>query len=123
MIQCDRPDARRVLASQSSRPSGISQIWPIRLNGLRMFGLNVRGKAVLLKPNLVEFIAGIEDECKSDARVPSVVVAEGRGHRRDTYLVLAESGLEGHLRGRKRCRSSQAAARFARSRSPRPSPL
>jgi len=39
---------------------------------LRMFGLNVRGKAVLLKPNLVEFIAGIEDECKSDAWVPAL---------------------------------------------------
>jgi hypothetical protein len=30
----------------------------------------------------------------------NVVVGEGPGHHRDTYLVLAESGLDAQLRGR-----------------------
>ncbi len=79
---------------------------------LRMFGLNVRGKSVLLKPNLVEFIAGVEvntnpilvgaaAEAFRSLGARSVVVAEGPGHQRDTYLVLAESGLEGQLRRQK----------------------
>jgi uncharacterized protein (DUF362 family) len=79
---------------------------------LRMFGLNVRGKAVLLKPNLVEFIAGVEvntnpmlvgaaAEAFRSLGARSVVVAEGPGHQRDTYLVLAESGLETQLRRQK----------------------
>src|SRR6266542_5620319 len=79
---------------------------------LRMFGLNVRGKSVLLKPNLVDFIAGVEvntnpmlvgaaAEAFRSLGARSVVVAEGPGHQRDTYLVLAESGLEGQLRRQK----------------------
>jgi uncharacterized protein (DUF362 family) len=75
---------------------------------LRMFGLSVRGKSVLLKPNLVEFISGVEvntnpvlvsaaAEAFRNLGARSVVVAEGPGHQRDTYLVLAESGLEAQL--------------------------
>ena len=30
------------------------------MSGLQEFGLNLRGKSVLLKPNLVEYIAGVE---------------------------------------------------------------
>lgn len=79
---------------------------------LRMFGLNLRGKSVLLKPNFVEYIAGVEvntnpvlvgaaAEAFRHLGARSVVVAEGPGHQRDTYLVLAESGLEAQLRGQK----------------------
>jgi uncharacterized protein (DUF362 family) len=76
---------------------------------LRIFGLTLRHKSVLLKPNLVEYIAGVEvntnpilvvaaAEAFRNLGARSVVVAEGPGHQRDTYLVLAESGLEAQLR-------------------------
>jgi uncharacterized protein (DUF362 family) len=52
--------------------------------GLRLFDLNLRGKAVLLKLG-----------------AKSVVVGEGPGHQRDTFLVLAESGLETELQSRR----------------------
>jgi uncharacterized protein (DUF362 family) len=76
---------------------------------LRLFRLNLRHKSVLLKPNLVEYIAGVEvntnpvlvgaaAEALLKLGAGSVVVAEGPGHQRDTYLVLAESGLAARLR-------------------------
>jgi uncharacterized protein (DUF362 family) len=80
-----------------------------------LFDLNLRGKTVLLKPNLVEYIPGAE--VNTDPRLvgaaasaflalgaKSVLVGEGPGHQRDTILVLAESGLETELRERRiRC--------------------
>ena len=79
---------------------------------LSIFGLNLRHKSVLLKPNYVEYIAGVEvntnpmlvgaaAEAFRNLGARSVVVAEGPGHQRDTYLVLAESGLEAQLRRQK----------------------
>ncbi|HWB84541.1 MAG TPA: DUF362 domain-containing protein [Bryobacteraceae bacterium] len=79
-------------------------------SGLRAFHLNVRGKSVLLKPNLVDYIAGVEinthpvlvgatAQAFLKLGASSVVVGEGPGHQRDTYLVLAESGLADQLRG------------------------
>jgi uncharacterized protein (DUF362 family) len=76
---------------------------------LRLFGLNVRGKFVLFKPNFVEYIAGVEVNTNpivvsaaADAfrnlGARSAVVGEGPGNQRDTYLVLAESGLDAQLR-------------------------
>jgi uncharacterized protein (DUF362 family) len=76
---------------------------------LRIFGLDVLGKSVLLKPNLVEYIAGVEVNTNSvlvgaaaeafrKLGAKSVVVGEGPGHQRDTYLVLVESGLDAQLR-------------------------
>jgi uncharacterized protein (DUF362 family) len=55
---------------------------------------------VLLKPNLVEYIAGVEVNtnpwlvgaaCEAFRRLGArrVVVGEGPGHQRDTQLVLA----------------------------------
>ena len=63
---------------------------------------------MLLKPNLVEYIAGVEvntnpllvgaaAEAFLKLGAKRVVVGEGPGHQRDTYLVLAESGLEAQL--------------------------
>src|SRR5207237_6796282 len=82
------------------------------LMALRLFGLNLRGKSVLIKPNLVEYIAGGEvntnpvlvgavAEAFLKLGAHSVVVGEGPGHQRDTYLVLAESGLGSQLRSQK----------------------
>ncbi|MBN1341192.1 MAG: DUF362 domain-containing protein [Phycisphaerae bacterium] len=78
------------------------------LDGLRELGIDraaVRGKRILLKPNLVEtdlgqphintspavVAAAIESFRRLDAA--DVVVAEGQGHRRDSWLVLDESGM------------------------------
>lgn len=82
------------------------------IEGLRLFDLNLRGKAVLLKPNLVEYILGAE--VNTNPRLvgaaasaflalgaKTVLVGEGPGHQRDTVLVLAEGGLEAELRERR----------------------
>jgi len=79
------------------------------LEGLRAVGARLRGRRVLLKPNLVEFVRGTT--INTDPRLVAaavlaarrlgaaeVVVAEGPGHRRDTELVVTESGLLGALR-------------------------
>jgi len=74
------------------------------LNGLRLFGLDLRGKSVLLKPNLVDFLPGVDinthpllltvaAECFRRLGAASVVVGEGPGHQRDTELVLSQSGF------------------------------
>jgi uncharacterized protein (DUF362 family) len=77
-----------------------------------LFDLDLRGKTVLLKPNLVEFIPGAEVNTNPllvgaaadgflTLGAKTVIVAEGPGHQRDTYLVLAENGLEAQLRERR----------------------
>ncbi len=81
-------------------------------DGLRLFNLNIRGKSVLLKPNLVEYIPGrpvntdtqlIGAAAEAFLRMgaASVAVAEGPGHHRDTDLLLYETGLGDHLAHRK----------------------
>src|SRR5690349_14491664 len=77
--------------------------------GLQQFAIDVCGKRVVLKPNLVDYLPG--DAINTHPRVvlaaaeafrragaASVTVAEGPGHQRDTQLVLAESGYESLLR-------------------------
>jgi len=82
------------------------------IEGLRLFDLNIRGKTVLLKPNLVEYIPGAEvntnprlvGAAASAFRAlgaKTVLVGDGPGHQRDTVLVLAEGGLEAELRERR----------------------
>ena len=79
------------------------------LAGLRLFDVNVQGKTVLLKPNLVDYIPGshinthprlIAAAVESFRRLgaKAVFVGEGPGHQRDTQLVLLESGLADALR-------------------------
>ena len=75
------------------------------VEGIRLCGVNVSGRSVLLKPNLVEFdpqgvintnpavvAAAIEAFKRLDAR--KVTVAEGPGHRRDNEYLLRASGLQ-----------------------------
>src|SRR5215831_8458072 len=81
-------------------------------HGLRLFNLNIRGKSVLLKPNIVEYIPG--KPVNTDAQLigaaadaflrldaASVTVAEGPGHHRDTELLLHETALRDQLIHRK----------------------
>lgn len=80
--------------------------------GIRLCGISVRGKSVLLKPNLVEYsptapinthpqvvLAAIEAFRSLDAG--NVIVAEGAGHRRDTELMVEATGLGPLLRQNK----------------------
>jgi uncharacterized protein (DUF362 family) len=72
--------------------------------GIRLCGLDVKGKRILLKPNLVEFdpkgvinthpavIEAAIDSFRS-LGAAQVVVAEGPGHRRDNEYLLSASGL------------------------------
>ena len=82
------------------------------LEGLRLFHLDVRGKSVLLKPNIVEWIPG--KPVNTDAQLigaaaeaflrldaASVMVGEGPGHHRDTDLLLHKTGLGDQLAHRK----------------------
>ena len=77
--------------------------------GIQLLKLPVRGRRVLLKPNLVEYesgtminthpvviVAAIEAFRRAGAR--EVVVAEGPGNRRDTEYLLSASGLSAYLR-------------------------
>jgi uncharacterized protein (DUF362 family) len=73
--------------------------------GLKLFHLQVSGKSILLKPNLVDYIPGAEInthpllviaavECFRRLGARRVIVAEGPGHQRDTQLVLRATDLE-----------------------------
>jgi uncharacterized protein (DUF362 family) len=77
-----------------------------------LFDLDLRGKSVLLKPNMVEAIPGkpvntdpqligAAAEALLRLGAGSVTVGEGPGHHRDTYLVVHETGLADQLRHRR----------------------
>jgi uncharacterized protein (DUF362 family) len=77
---------------------------------LRLFPIDVAGKTVVLKPNLVDYLPGdainthpllvlAAAECFRRLGAKSVLVAEGPGHQRDTQLVLVQSGYENCLSG------------------------
>jgi uncharacterized protein (DUF362 family) len=87
----------------SEKLSGV--LW----DGLKLFNLDVSGKSVLLKPNLVDYIPEAEinthpllvaaaAECFRRLGAKRVTVAEGPGHQRDTQLVVQATGLEQYLK-------------------------
>src|SRR5215471_11052324 len=89
-----------------------SKLEPILKDALRLFSLDVADKTVVLKPNLVDYLAGdainthpflvlAAVECFRLLGAKSVLVAEGPGHQRDTQLVLSQSGYEECFRGAK----------------------
>ena len=78
---------------------------------IKDFGLNMRGRSVLLKPNLVEHLpgapvntnpklVGAAATCFLRLGASRVVVGEGPGHERDTEMVVSETGLEQELEDR-----------------------
>ena len=105
-----RPARSRVAILTASAYS--EKLDEIVCEGLRLFDLQLRGQTVLLKPNLVEYIPGVEvntnpwlvgaaAEAFLRLGAGKVIVGEGPGHQRDTQLVVAESGLERQLKDRK----------------------
>ena len=77
--------------------------------GLDALGVSVRGRRVLLKPNMVEYevntainthpsVVAAAATAMLSAGAREVVVGEGPGHRRDMEYLLAGTGLDGVLR-------------------------
>lgn len=106
-----RPRSRVAILRAESYAQNLEQVLQ---SGLDLFRLDVRGKHVLLKPNLVDYIPGnhinthpllisAAVECFRRLGAATVSVGEGPGHQRDTELVLSESGLAEVLRQQKVC--------------------
>jgi len=105
-VDLRRPRSRvAVLRAESYSQSLEHILW----SGLQLFDLDVKGKTVLLKPNLVDYIPGSHinthpllvsaaAECFRRLGAQTILVGEGPGHQRDTELVLAESGMADALR-------------------------
>src|SRR5438128_5227672 len=105
-----RPKHSRVTILHADRYS--DHLDELVFKGMRLFNLNIRGKSVLLKPNIVEYIPGrpvntdpqlIGAAAEAFLRfgAASVTVAEGPGHHRDTELLVYETGLGDQLLHRK----------------------
>src|SRR5437016_6396475 len=101
-----RPKRSRVAILHADQYS--DELDELVYQGLQLFNLNVRGKSVLLKPNIVEYIPGrpvntdthlIGAAAEAFLRLgaASVTVAEGPGHHRDTDLLLHQTGLGDQL--------------------------
>jgi hypothetical protein len=83
------------------------RIEALLLDGLRLFRLQVLGRSVLLKPNLVEdlpgpvntnsTLIGAAARCFLRLGAVRVVIGEGPGHQRDTELVVQAAGLQSLL--------------------------
>ena len=97
-----RKDSSRVAILPASRYD--EPLKDIIVRGIKLCGVNVKGKKILLKPNLVEFdpngvinthpavIEAVIDSLRS-LGAAQVVVGEGPGHRRDNEYLLSASGL------------------------------
>jgi len=77
--------------------------------GLQELRVDLRGRRVLLKPNMVEYEAGSAINTSAlvvggaaiamkRAGAADVIIAEGPGHRRDTEYLITRTGLYEHLR-------------------------
>src|SRR6266478_5273664 len=102
-----RPAHSRVAILRASAYD--AKLEEILMQGLRLFGLDLSNRSVLLKPNLVDYIPGdainthplmvtAAVECFRRLGARRVVVAEGPGHQRDTHLLLSESGYAEQLK-------------------------
>jgi uncharacterized protein (DUF362 family) len=105
-----RPARSRVAVLHADRYS--DRLDELIFEDIRLFDLDLRGKSVLLKPNLVEAIPGkpvntdphvIGAAAEAFLRLgaDAVTVGEDPGHHRDTYLVVHETGLADQLQHRR----------------------
>ncbi len=113
-LVCDRQGGfRRAPVLIAGAPSYESDLGAIIRSGLTELGLDpgmIRGRSVLLKPNLVEPCADAPQINTHPSVVRAaaevfrgwgarrVIVAEGQGHCRDSQLVLEQSGMAAMLR-------------------------
>ena len=105
-----RPKHSRVTILHADRYS--DHLDQLVFKGMQLFNLNICGKSVLLKPNIVEYnpgrpvntdpqLIGAAAEAFLRLGAASVIVTEGPGHHRDTDLLLYETGLADQLAHRK----------------------
>jgi uncharacterized protein (DUF362 family) len=106
----DRPKRSRVAILNVGTYS--PEIERILESALGLFPIDVAGKTILLKPNLVDYLPGdainthpslvlAAAECFRRRGAKSILVAEGPGHQRDTELVLSQSGYTDYFRPEK----------------------
>lgn len=99
----------RVAVLEASKYS--DELDQLLFDGLTLFRLQMQGKSVLLKPNLVEnlpgpvntnaALVGAAARCFLRLGATQVTIGEGPGHERDTELIVNSAGLEEHLRERR----------------------
>jgi uncharacterized protein (DUF362 family) len=105
-----RPSIQTLIARAPNYRIDLTRVIADGLAKLGVGASEIQGRRVLLKPNLVEAHAGAEHINTHPAIVRAaaeafrrlgaaeVRVAEGPGHRRDTLLVLEQSGMAEALR-------------------------
>jgi uncharacterized protein (DUF362 family) len=102
-----RPTHSRVAIVEATEYS--EKFSSLLYEALRLFNLGVAGRIVLLKPNLVDYIAEAEINTHPSLIVGAVeafrllgarrvIVAEGPGPQRDTALLLRATGLAQQLK-------------------------
>jgi uncharacterized protein (DUF362 family) len=101
-----RPDRSAVAILDA--PSYSIDLADVISRGLKELAFDVRGRSVLLKPNMIEYepgrlintnplvVAGAATAFLNGG-ASQVVVAEGPGHRRDMEYLLSATGLTDHL--------------------------
>lgn len=110
---CDQSHRWRAEAFRKERISQVAVLQALRYDlslreiitkGVKLCGLEVRGKTIVLKPNLVEFdphgvintnplVIEAAIDCFRTLGARQVLVAEGPGHRRDNEYLLTASGI------------------------------
>ena len=115
---CDQRDRWRAEAFRKRTLSRVAILEAMRYDaplrqiitkGVKLCGLEVRGKKIVLKPNLVEFdpkgvintnplLIEAAIDCFLTLGARQVLVAEGPGHRRDNEYLLTASGIYGILK-------------------------
>src|SRR6476469_1346603 len=102
-----RPD-RSTVAILDARDYSVD-LADVIARGLRELAFDVRGKSVLLKPNMIEYepgrlintnplVAAGAATAFLRAGASEVVIAEGPGHRRDMEYLLAATGFNDQLK-------------------------
>jgi len=87
-----------------SVPAYAGDLEQVLVRGLREFRLELRGRRVLLKPNLVEYqvarkinthpaLVAAAVQAFRSLGAAEVIVGDGPGHQRDTEMLLEASGL------------------------------
>jgi uncharacterized protein (DUF362 family) len=115
---CGQSNRWRAEAFRKERISRVAVLQALRYDlslreiitkGVKLCGLEVRGKTVVLKPNLVEFdphgvintnplVIEAAVDCFRTLGARQVLVAEGPGHRRDNEYLLTASGIHGVIK-------------------------
>lgn len=104
------PPAETFITKAQDYNTNIASLINSGLRELKVNESKVNGKRILLKPNIVEPHRGAGHIATNPAVVfgaaeaflrlgaAEIIVAEGPGHCRDTYMILEESGFDGIMR-------------------------